>query len=238
MFGHNAPFKGLIDNPRHERRLDVRAVRAVGQHVDLDGSHPDVIVGSWVVLSKPTYRELFKVTTVTELSRADYAVSGNVTRLELSLGENYTEQFAGAVRETTVFAVQEALDFAEAPDETDVEGDEIRVDADVSGMRPGRRLIVRGTTTSGGEAVEDAVLEECGERRISLDSDLAHVFMRNTVVVHGNVAIGDARRDRAATPRLGTRGARRSSASRSRTIRSRTSSRPTRRAHEPHSRCA
>ena len=78
--------------------------------------------------------------TVTELSRADYAVSGNVTRLELSLGENYGEQFKTAVRETTVFAVQEALDFAEAPDETDVEEDEIRVDVDVSEMRPGRRL--------------------------------------------------------------------------------------------------
>ncbi len=126
--------------------------------------------------------------TVTELSRADYAVSGNVTRLELSLGENYGEQFKTAVRETTVFAVQEALDFAEAPDETDVEEDEIRVDVDVSEMRPGRRLIVRGTTTGGDEAVEDAVVKDATNGTISLASDLAHVFERDTVVVHGNVA--------------------------------------------------
>ena len=39
------------------------------------------------------------------------------------------------MRETTVFAVQEALEFAEAPDETDVEDDTIDVDVDVSAMR-------------------------------------------------------------------------------------------------------
>ena len=188
VFGHNAPFKGLIDNPRTTNEWTFALSAQTGQYVDLDGSHPDVTVGSWVVLSKPTYRELFRVATVTELSRADYAVSGNVTRLELSLGENYDEQFKSAVRETTVFAVQEALDFAEAPDETDVEGDEIRVDVDVSEMRPARRLVVRGTTTSGEEAVEDAVVKGVANGTISLDGDLAHVFERDTVVVHGNVA--------------------------------------------------
>ena len=189
VFGHNAPFKGLIDNPRTTSDWTFALSAQAGQYVDLDGSHPDVTLGSWLVLSKPTYRELFKVASVAELSRADYAVSGNITRVELSVGENYSEQFAGAVRETTVFAVQEALDFAEAPDESNVSADSIRVDADVSKMRPGRRLIVRGTTTGGDEAVDDATIKAVANGQLALAGDLAHVYERGTVVIHGNVAL-------------------------------------------------
>jgi hypothetical protein len=189
IFGHNAPFKGLIDNPRTTNEWTFALSAHSGQYADLDGSHPDVTLGSWVVLSKPTYRELFKVASVTELSRADYAVSGNVTRLELTVGENYDAQFKSAVRETTVFAVQEALEYADAPDTSDVHEDEIRVDVDVSSMRPGRRLLVRGTTTAGHEAVEEAVVENATDDRLTLAADLAHAYERGSVVVHGNVAL-------------------------------------------------
>ena len=118
VFGHNAPLMSLISGTGD---WTFALSSKSGNNVDLDGSHPDVIVGSWVVLSMPTYRELWKVKSVAELSRAAYATSGKVTRLELEGGENY-DLFDDKVRETTVFAVQEAFDFADAPDASDVGG--------------------------------------------------------------------------------------------------------------------
>ena len=164
---------------------------AGGNVVDLDGSHPDVVADSWVVLSKPSYRELWQVDTVTELARAEFAVSGKVTRLHLKGGENFAF-FRDEVRETTVFAVSEPLDLAEVPDDSDVDGGAIDVDADVSGMQPGRRLLVRGRTTAGEEHAEAAVLKEvealAGGWRLVLEADLSTAFERGSVVVHGNVA--------------------------------------------------
>ena len=190
VFGHNAPLMSLISGTGD---WTFALSSKSGNYVDLDGSHPDVIVGSWVVLSMPTYRELWKVKSVAELSRAAYATSGKVTRLELEGGENY-DLFDDKVRETTVFAVQEAFDFADAPDASDVGGATIDTDVDVSEMRPGRRLLVRGTTTAGAEHTEDAVVKSVqalgGRWRIELEGDLSTAYERASVIVHGNVALG------------------------------------------------
>ncbi len=191
VFGHNAPFQKLVF-PTASGDWAF-ALSAKGESfVDLDGSHPDVVVGSWVVLSIPSYRELWKVKSVAELSRADYATSGNITRLELEGGENY-DKFDDQVRETTVFAVQEALDFADAPDPSDVEDDAIRVDVDVSAMAQDRTLFVRGTTTGGKEHAEPVVVKAVkadGARwRIELAKDLSTSYERESVIVHGNVAL-------------------------------------------------
>ena len=165
---------------------------AGGNAVDLDGSHPDVVVGSWVVLSKPSYAELWKVKSVTELSRADFATSGKVTRIVLEGGENF-DLFQAAVRDTTVFAVSEPLALAEADDTTDVSGDEIALVADVTGMEPGRRVLIAGRTTAGEEDAEVGVLAERktvdGKCTIVLEDGLAGVYERESVVVHGNVAL-------------------------------------------------
>jgi predicted phage baseplate assembly protein len=164
-----------------------------GNVVDLDGSHPDIQPGSWIVLSKPTYRELWQVTTVSELARAEFAVSGKVTRLALEGGENY-ELFSGVPREVTVFASSEPLAFAEAPDLSHVANASVDVRADVSAMRPGRRLLVRGTTKTGAPFAEAATVLTVGAIpggwRLTLDGDLSSAYARDSVVVHGNVALG------------------------------------------------
>jgi hypothetical protein len=191
VFGHNAPLKSLIVSGS-TGDWDFALSSKSGFFVDCDGSHPDVVVGSWVVLSIPTYRELWQVKTVAELSRADYAVSGNVTRLELEGGENYP-YFADQVRTTTVFAVSEPLTLAKAPDDSDVGGGWVDVDADVSALRHGRRVIVRGRTTGGDDgaepAVVDVVQQVAGRWRVSLVDDLAGTYERGSVLVHANVAL-------------------------------------------------
>ena len=193
VFGHNAPHRSLVKGGTADWTFGLSS--GSGKVVDIDGSHPDVVVGSSVVLSRPgaVSSELFKVGEVTELSRARYAVSGKVTRLTLT-GIADLSSFAGYVRTTTVFGASEPLALAEAPDESDVQENFVDVETDVSTMLPGRRVFVRGTTTLGDEHAEPAVVEEvdaiAGGWRIFLEGNLSGSYERETVVVHGNVALG------------------------------------------------
>jgi hypothetical protein len=202
VFGHAAPmwlsmsddfrgdYPGATEGQSEWPGFAISA--AAGNTVDLDGSHPDVVAGSWVVLSKLGYRELWQVQDVSELNRAEFAVSGKVTRLTLTGGENYS-LFAGEVRTLTVYAVSEPLTIAQQPDESPVAGDWIDVDADVSAIAAGRRLVVRGTTTAGGNHTEDVFVESIapdrGKWRIALVSGLSASYARETVIVHANVAL-------------------------------------------------
>ncbi|HXZ57777.1 MAG TPA: putative baseplate assembly protein [Gaiellaceae bacterium] len=203
VFGYSAPrFDGMPQVFRDDYRggiaksdsewPDFVISPASGNAVDLDGSHPDIVKDSWVVLSLPTNRELWQVDSVTELSRAEFAVSGKVTRLTLKGGENYS-YFSKEVRDLTVFAVSELLTLVDQPDTSEVTGDTIVVDTDVTGMVPRRRLLVHGTTTAGEENVEDVAVKSAdvdGDKwRLTLTGDLSTSYERDTVVVYGNVAL-------------------------------------------------
>jgi predicted phage baseplate assembly protein len=202
VFGHNAPlWRSMSDDFRSDYWDSEQPQpgdwplydlsRAEGFAVDLDGSQPDVVAGSWVVLSKPTYRELWRVQSATELSRAEFAVSGKVTRLVLEDGENY--DFFETPRETTVFAVSEPLALAGAPDPSPVEGESIDVETDVSLLPKGRTLIVAGVTTTGEKHAETAVLASVVKTtrgwRLDLEEGLQESYERASVVVHANVAL-------------------------------------------------
>jgi predicted phage baseplate assembly protein len=202
VFGHNAPLWGSMSKDfrtNYPGGDDTRAqwpdfvISATGGFtVDLDGSHPDVVPGSWVVLSKPTWSELWQVERVTELNRAEFAVSGKVTRVTLSGGENY-QFFQDEVRNTTVYGASELLVLADEPDTSNVAGNVLVVDTDVSKMTPGRRLLVRGTTTSGEDHAEPALLKAVAATgakwQITLEQGLAATYERGSLVVHGNAAL-------------------------------------------------
>lgn len=193
VFGHGAPAYGLLPGQTLPGDWPGFTISKAGaDHVDVEGSHPDVTKGSWVVLSKGASRELWAVGSVSELSRADFATSGKVTRLGLVGGEHY-EWFADHPRETKVFAVSAPLALADVPDESHVGDTTIRVDTDVTAMLPGRRIVVRGTTTGGVDHAETAIVKAIGPAgpgrwTIVLDAKLTATYVRATVVVHGNVA--------------------------------------------------
>ncbi len=190
IFGHNAPAQNLINGSDEEWGFNLSP--KAEPYVDLDGSHPDVVAGSFVVLSAPTYRELWRVEEVTELSRAEFAVSGKVTRLKLKDGENYST-FASSVRETTVFAVSDPFALAEALDPSVVSGDFVDVKLDASKMQPGRRLLIAGKTTSGKERVEAVVIAKTEPHgagsRITFEDPLEAEYDRQNVLLYGNAAL-------------------------------------------------
>jgi Baseplate J-like protein len=210
VFGHNAPFwLGMSSQFRKDYRKGgyeglnewplFGISPAPGYTADLDGSHPDVVEKSLVVLARPdiddthhAFSELCRVDKVEELSRAEFAVSGAVTRLTLGIGIN-SGMFSSYPRQTVVFAVSEELMFADAPDPSSVQDGWIDVDQDVSKMTPGRRLVVRGTTTAKDEHAEPVVLKEVqqvGDRwRLVLEEELSTSYERPSVIVHANAVL-------------------------------------------------
>jgi predicted phage baseplate assembly protein len=223
VFGHNAPMWGSMpvsfrrnypgglveghlapDWPNFV--LSPLGATATGGYVDLDVVYPEIHNASYVVLAKGgfnypsepapagTYVELYRVINVAEASRAEFALSGKVSRLQLS-GANYTTQFQSAVRQTSVFAASEQLTFAEYPVADPVSLDRLPVAAPVDGLLPGRRLIVRGTRAADGQAVVvQATLLQAhaiSDLRCELEitPPLTDPLVRSSVVVHANVAL-------------------------------------------------
>jgi hypothetical protein len=176
--------------------------------VDLDAVYSEIVPNSFVVLAKGTfnypsepppantYVELYAVTSVTEVSREEFALSGKVTRIGLD-GANYA-RFADDVRGTSVFAQSEALSFAPYPVSDAVSGNTIPVSVGVEGLHPGRRLLVRGTRQSDGLAIVHAatlvaarpVAGTGGPRSLlEIAPPLPAALNRSSVVVHANVAL-------------------------------------------------
>lgn len=109
--------------------------------VDLDTVYPKVVPGSWIVLNKSTYTELYRVNTAVPSSRTDFTLTAKVTRLTLDAREHLS-WFPR--RETVVFLQSEELTLVEAPDTSLVGGNTIELDGLVDGLTAGRTLIVSG----------------------------------------------------------------------------------------------
>lgn len=212
VFGHQAPvWRALNDNFRDGYRIvhggtatqnewqnfvstttptDSGAESVVT--VDLDGSHPDVAVGSWVVVSQESgtfYRELYEVTARNELSREEFAVSGRVTRLTLK-GEAHA---FGSPREVSVFAVADPLTLVEAPDDSAVSGATVVVDGDARAMAVGRTVMLAGRSAAGVPQAEHLVVQSVaalpGNRTLMTFAAAAGAaYERASAVVFGNVA--------------------------------------------------
>jgi predicted phage baseplate assembly protein len=208
VFGHNAPiWKTMIEAFRNGYRAQFDpqpadgpewpffvAVTTSGGHtqVDLDGSHPDIVRDSWVVLSQdtgPFYRELYRVVERAELSRSAFGVSGKVTRLTLE-GEAYDFK---TPRDVTVLAVSEPLTVVEAPDHSTVSGSAVVVDGDATELPVGRTVLVTGRLANGESASDVVVVASAdtapgGRTALTFTTALTHSYQRDSTLVLGNVA--------------------------------------------------
>ncbi|WP_155368521.1 putative baseplate assembly protein [Catellatospora vulcania] len=153
--------------------------------VDVDGSHPD-LGGSHIVLSDGTAHRHFTVASLAELSRAEFAISGKVTRVKLSGSYSQYLTFFDKVRQTTVYAGSEQLTLAEEPDTSPVTGGQITVSGHVADLEPGRRLLVVGQQTE--TATLLSAVKSGPDTVLTFTQDLAHHHARDTVQIFGNVA--------------------------------------------------
>jgi len=157
------------------------AAFAPGVFDDVHIGHPDLDV------------DLYRIGAAFEVSRAQFALSGKVTRLRLG-GPHY-DGYRNAVRATTVHVAGEALTLAPYPVDAPVTGDRIPLDVAADGLLPGRRLIVRGrrardqwavTVRATLVAVHAVDATRC---EIEIAPPLADALVRDSVVVHANVAL-------------------------------------------------
>jgi hypothetical protein len=158
-----------------------------GGHVDLDAVFGEIKPGGLVILTRvrfdlPTFTakalfggaggigtsdisafsprpftRLYKVSSTTDVSRAEFAISGKVTRLGLE-GQDLPE-FSGFPRETSVYAQSERLAVAPYPVTAAIDGDQLPLAVPPDGLQPERRLIVKGERVDNGETlVHEATL--------------------------------------------------------------------------------
>jgi hypothetical protein len=203
-------------------------------HVDLEAVFPEVRPGGFAVLTKPKEpatngvatdsiavlaperiarpgpplpaedERLYLITGTTEVSRAEFAISGTVTRLELA-GQDLSI-FYKSPRETSVYVQSERLVLAPYPVTTAIGGttdsDQLELAVPTEGLQTGRRLLVTGERADNGEAlVHEATLESVHEATvdgvqphplgalITITPPLPAALKRDTVVVYLNVAL-------------------------------------------------
>lgn len=218
VFGNNAPMWGSmsqefrnnypggadsIDWPDfHISRLEPTAT---GGSVDIDAILSEVTPGGVAVLAKGefnrpdesfpsgTYVELYKVTSTSEESRAQFALSAKVTRLGLE-GQHLEDEFFERPRETSVYAQSEPLSLAPYPVSDNVTGDELPLAISPDGLDAGRRLLISGArATDGTTIVHQATLvgtqSNVNGVVVTIAPPLPAPLIRSTVVVHANVAL-------------------------------------------------
>ena len=232
-FGHNAPMWKSMSDEFHKNYPGTPvdddwpdfSISPAGGSIDLDTVYPEVRAGGYAVLTIPgainskalskidvikinlsPSIDLYQVSSITEISRAQFALSGKVTRLSLH-GANY-DTYKDEVRRCTAFVQSEQLTLAPYAVDDAVTGNSIPVAVSADGLVPGRQLIVRGNRASDGQAV--VVLAEprahaglgCRPLVLQIDPALAGSLDRGSVVVHGNARAGLAWRDGDADPRF------------------------------------
>jgi hypothetical protein len=154
LFGHNAPdwramseeikkaYDSNYEPEKPQEKWPKFWIQTTAKRlIDLDTVYPTILEGSWVVLMKPKYVELYKVLKVVTDSCTDFTLTSKVTRLELDTRE-HLDWFG--LRETVVFAQSEKLDLADNPLDTPVFGNRIDIGQAVENLEQGHIVIVTG----------------------------------------------------------------------------------------------
>lgn len=158
--------------------------------VDVDGSHPDIAVGDYLMLVTGAHRSLFTVASAQELSRAEFALSGKVTRVTLTGSSADYANHAGHPRDTVVFAVPEEIVLVGPDDPSRVAGGSVTVRGDVGALPAGRTIIVAGGGSAEVMTLKSATVTGSGAdatTTLAFTGSLAASYDRSTVSVFGNV---------------------------------------------------
>ncbi len=194
VFGHNAPrfstltkTDGLTDWDSPARTL----AQEGGGTVDLDRVYDGIAMGSYVMLESQGAQHIYRVQDVAELSRADFMLSGKVTRLVLDSDDGFD---GFTVRGTTVHLQSRALDLADLPIADTVEGTDVVLDGPYLDLVIGQTVILTGTrddlagvVASEALTISDIALID-GYTVLTFRQALANSYVRASVAINANVA--------------------------------------------------
>ncbi|MFJ8579374.1 hypothetical protein [Micromonospora sp. NPDC093277] len=206
LFGWNAPDPSLLVTTEHSpdgveqdphgayrwRDFEVTS-SAEPTVVEVDGVHPEVLPGSWVVLEQPGRTEAYLVERITPDGAQRWALSGPLTRLRVDLADGLR---SFGRRRASVHCGSSPLPASDEPATAAVSGRTVTVAASDPPLPAGRRILLRGTdSTTGAAVVETATVRECvpapdgRTMTITLTDDLAHAFRPAGLDVLANVAV-------------------------------------------------
>jgi hypothetical protein len=168
--------------------------------ISLDRTYPSITVGdaSWAVLVGDGHRDIFKIESIGERSRAEFALSTKSTELTLEhqREDELRDRFERAVRSTTVFADSQELKIVGRPVGCSVSGDTIVLDTLVA-LSPNQPLAFRGQTPDTHEKVSEiafigptaaAVTDDGRRTTVSLSRPLRNTYERASLRINANVA--------------------------------------------------
>ncbi|MCP4127247.1 MAG: hypothetical protein GY753_09320 [Gammaproteobacteria bacterium] len=151
LFGYNAPDWRLMSDtirdeldPNNRQRTqwpDFSIQTVAERRIDLDAVYKKILPGSWVLLDKPSYRELYQATEVFTDARTDYTLTSKTTSLILDSNRHLHWY---PLRKTTVYAASEALPRVGQPLTIPVFGDRMTLDGDYPQLLEGRTLMIQG----------------------------------------------------------------------------------------------
>ncbi|RAP78310.1 putative baseplate assembly protein [Paenibacillus montanisoli] len=215
IFGHNAPrFETLSasltdeEGPYHGRKnswvdkvnLNKYPIPEVGgthgsTDVYLDTTYPSIAPNSYVVLRNGINWGLHQVQETSDMSVADFTLTGKVTKLTLDNNDNFS---SFGIRTTTVYAQSEQLTLARLPILNPVSGPVLDIEGLIEGLSIGQGLMICGELDQnrGNHACEYVIIqnveyhpEDEGFTRVTLaSSGLQNAYVRNSVVINGNIA--------------------------------------------------
>ena len=160
--------------------------------VHLDAIYPQILAGSWAVLSIPEYQEVYGIKNVAEDSRPNFTLSAKTTRLTLQ-GEQLRELFDERIRDAVVFAGSEELEWGERPITAPVTGLEVLLNSEVGGLAGNQLVAITGNDSVTGDHVAeiatiDRVEQQGGLTKLVLKSALENSYERTSAVINANVA--------------------------------------------------
>jgi hypothetical protein len=195
LFGANAPHpKTLSDQTLIHYGFDLNALTdwtfsISNKTIDLDTTYPSVIAQSWLVLSKPSYQELYRVSGAVESSRADFTLTGKTTRIQLDTDENLNLFDGADYRDTMAFAQSEFLEMAEEPIDDSIGGAAIELGKIPDGLVAGQQLVATGKDSVTGEDINEVVkVGAIKDATVTLTLPLTKSYARASFSFNANAA--------------------------------------------------
>lgn len=186
----NAPKRVLAGAYRERQPSWAEAPFAAGTTTaDLDQVYPRLVAGGFAVFERGSTIAPRRIGSVAEVSRADFGLSGRLTRLGLVGGD-----IAGfAPRDTAVLTQSELLPLGPAALGEEVAvTDVLELARAVPTLTPGRRIAVTGLDLAGNAVAEIATIRSVAAGssgpQLTLDKRLTRRYRRTTLRVLANVA--------------------------------------------------
>ena len=178
--------------------------------LDLDAEYNQVVVGSWAIVERVDTGAVITahVTAVETIARADYNLTGKVTRLTLDTNWLTPSDVSLSVaRNTTVYVQSDPQTVAPVPDASPVPDpagqtlDTLELDGLFGGLETGRLLIITGERANlpgvtAGEPIMVAAVTQHADptvpgdtvhTTVTLATPLAFSYVRSTITIWGNV---------------------------------------------------